>query len=404
VIRRLTVAAILVGLLAIWWASGLGRPRADPRDFFTGEQIARADEYQTPRQLAYLGTSVLGLIVVGILAFTPLGDRLLRSFRGLPWALGAVGAVVVVVVAVELVQLPLSFWRGYAHERTWGFATQSAGAWFGDWAKALGIQLLFLSVLFLAFSALARLLPRGWPVAMGAAAAGLVIVFSFLYPVLVEPVFNRFEPLADRSFAAELQSLAERAGVPVREVLVADASRRTTKENAYVSGFGSTKRLVVYDTLLERAERDEVKLVVAHELGHRKLRHVELFALVGALGAAGTVALIWLLLRWEPVLRSTRAAGVTDIRLLPFLVFSVVALGVVTQPMTNWLSRRFEEGADRFSLQLTGDEATYIETERRLALRNLSDLAPDPVTYRFLFTHPAPAERISFAFDGPERR
>lgn len=402
--RRLAVAAILVGVLAIWWASGLGRPRTDPRDFFTHEQIARADAYQTPRQLAYLGSSVLGLLVVSILAFTPIGDRLLRPFRGLPWALGAVGAVVVVMVVIELAQLPISFWRGYAHERTWGFATQSAGAWFGDWAKALGIQLLFVSVLFLSFSALVRWLPRGWPVAMGAAAAGLLIVFSFLYPVLVEPVFNRFEPLADRSFAAELQSLAVRAGVPVREVLVADASRRTTKENAYVSGFGSTKRLVVYDTLLERAERDEVKLVVAHELGHRRLRHVELWTLVGALGAAGTVALIWLLLRWEPVLRSARAAGVADIRLLPFLLLSVVALGVVTQPMTNWLSRRFEEGADRYSLQLTGDEATYIETERRLALRNLSDLDPDPVSYRFLFTHPAPAERISFAFDEPEDR
>ena len=119
---------------------------------------------------------------------------------------------------------------------------------------------------------------------------------SFVAPVVLEPIFNRFRPLADERLAAELRALAERAGVPVRDVLVADASRRTTKVNAYVSGLGKTRRVVLYDTLLEAADEGELKLVVAHELGHRRERHI-VKATVGAMaGAALWVVLLWALL------------------------------------------------------------------------------------------------------------
>lgn len=390
-------ATLVLGVLAIWWASGIGRPRADPRAYFTDEEIAQARAYQAPRQIGYAAGAALGVLATAIIAFTPLGDRLLRPVRSWPLPLAAAIGAALVVVAVALVRLPLSYWRGYLHERTWGFATQGALGWVGDWTKSLAIVVVLDALLLGALLALVRALPRAWPLPAAIGAAAVVAALSFLAPVVIEPLFNRFQPLEDRALAGELQSLAARAGVPVREVLVADASRRSRKENAYVSGFGATRRLVVFDTLLERADRDELRLVVAHELGHRRERHVEIETALGGLAAAAAVLIVWLLLRSDAVLRAVRAAGPADPRVVPLVLLAVSALSLVALPPSNWFSRRLETAADRFALELTGEEEAYVRTERNLALRNLSDLDPGPIAYRFLFTHPAPAERISLA-------
>jgi STE24 endopeptidase len=244
---------------------------------------------------------------------------------------------------------------------------------------------------------LIRWLPRAWPIVAAIAVGLFVAAMSFLYPVLIEPIFHRFEPLRDQAQVRDLRALADRAGVPVREVLVADASRRTTKENAYVSGFGATRRLVVYDTLLEGASEAEVRLVVAHELGHRRLRHVELGTLLGAVASAGAVFLLAFLLRSEGALAAARASGPSDPRVIPFVMLAVAVLTLLAAPPSNWLSRHIERAADGFALELTRDRETYERTMRGLALRNLGDLTPGPIGYRFLYTHPAPAERLAYA-------
>jgi Zn-dependent protease with chaperone function len=395
---RLALAALVVSLLALWWVSGLGRRAVDPREFFTEEQIAAARAYQAPRYIGYAVGVALGLAVLVALAFTPLGDRLLHRVRALPWPVAAAAAAVLVILVRAAVRLPLSYWRGHLHERAYGFSTQSATGWLLDWAKALGISIALTALVYVGFVGLVRAFPRAWPSLAAAGAAVLVVVLSFLSPVVIEPIFNRFTPLDDRSLVQELKTLAERAGVPVKEVLVADASRRTTKENAYVSGFGHTRRLVLHDTLLLR-DRDEVILVAAHELGHRRHRHVELGTLMGAAAAAASVGILWLVIRSGAVMSAARATGPADPRLLPLLLLVVSVLPLAIQPPSNWVSRRFETAADRFALQITGESETYVETERGLALRNLSDLDPNPFVYRFLFTHPAPAERIALAFE-----
>jgi STE24 endopeptidase len=153
---------------------------------------------------------------------------------------------------------------------------------------------------------------------------------------------------------------------------------------------------VVYDTLL-RNPFDEVRLVVAHELGHRKAGHVVKGTVVGAVAAAAGVLVLWLITRSAGLLRASDAQGAADPRLLPLLLLAVTVIGLVTQPPGNWMSRRFEEEADRFALALTADREVYVRAERGLALRNLSDLDPGPVAYRFLYTHPPAPERISYA-------
>jgi STE24 endopeptidase len=399
--RAFAITALVIAVVVLWWISGMGRRAVDPRQFFTEDQIETARAYQSPRYAAYALAIALGLAVLILLAFTPLGDRLLSPLRGLPWPVAAAGAAVLVVLTRAVLRLPIAFWRGHVHERAWGFSTQSAAGWLLDWAKALGISIVLTGLVYVAFVGLVRTAPRAWPWIAGAGAAVLVIVLSFLSPIVIEPIFNRFSPVDDPSLVRELRSLADRAGVPIKEVLVADASRRTTKENAYVSGFGRSRRLVLHDTLLRR-DRDEVILVAAHELGHRKHRHVELGTVLGAAGAALSVMVLWLTLRSGTLVVAARASGLADPRLFPLLLLVVSLLTVAVQPASNWVSRRFETEADRFALQLTGDREVYVDTERGLALRNRSDLDPNPLVYRLLFTHPAPAERIGLATDRDE--
>lgn len=392
----MVIALAALAMIALWVVSGLDRADVDPSRFFDRAQIDRANDYRVPLYGVYLARLAVDLTLLSLLAFTAAGGWL-TWFRDRHWAVGAVGAVVALLLLRVLVRLPFSFWSGYLHEKEWGFSTQSVGGWFGDLGRSLGIAVVVGGVVYLGFVAMVRWVPRWWPAVLAVAAAGFVALASFVWPVLVEPIFNRFEPL-EGPRAAELRSLADRAGVPVREVLISDASRRTTKENAYVSGLGGTRRLVVYDTLLERASFEEVKLVVAHELGHRKENHVLWGTVLAALAAAGGVLVVWGMGRWLGLVGEGRDAA--DPRLLPLLLLAVALLTLAAAPPSNWFSRRLEERADRFALALTEDRNTYVEAERNLALRNLSDLDPGPLVYRWFYTHPPAAERISYAFEG----
>jgi STE24 endopeptidase len=210
-------------------------------------------------------------------------------------------------------------------------------------------------------------------------------------------VFNRFVPLPDERMAADLRALADRAGVPVREVLVADASRRTRKGNAYVSGLGRTRRVVVFDTLLARSSPEELAVVVAHELGHRRLRHVVRRTALGMAGAVASVAVLWALLRSGALLLAVGASGAGDPPVVPFVLLAVTVLEIVAIPVGAALSRRWESAADRFSLDVTRDPPAFEAAHRHLAVANLIDLDPPGWVSRLLLTHPTPPERIASA-------
>jgi len=249
----------------------------------------------------------------------------------------------------------------------------------------------------LALVALARALPRGWWVPASVGAALLVVLLSFAYPLVFEPVFNRFTPMPDGPLRTSLVRLAERDGLHVDRVLVADASRRTTALNAYVSGFGSTRRIVVYDTLLNTGSPDEVRLVVAHELGHAKRNDVLLGTMLGALGAAFVVTSLFLLLSWTGLLRRAGADSAGDPRVLPLVLLLAGVLAFASSPMQSLVSRRIEARADVHALDLTHDPAEFVRMQRRLALTNLSDLDPNPVLYAWFASHPTAPQRNALA-------
>jgi STE24 endopeptidase len=370
----------------------------DAVGLFGEEQVARARRYHRPLYAAAAAGLALELLVLALIAVGPLGDALFEPVEGWPWPAQVVGLTALVVAVTTLVGLPLATWAGFVHERRWGFSTQGLRGFAADRAKGLALGLVLTCAGLLGLVGLARLLPRLWPLAACAAGAALVVALGVLAPVLIEPLFNRFDPLEDRELAAELRALAERAGLPLEEVLVADASRRSRKSNAYVSGLGPTRRLVVYDTLLARATAPELGLVLAHELGHRRARHLVKGALAGILALAAFVLVLWALLRW-PDLRAAIDApgGAADPRVVPFVLLLGAALQLPGAPLGAALSRRWEREADRFSLELTDDLATFEATHRALAIANLSDLDPPRAVYVAFFSHPTPVERIEAA-------
>jgi STE24 endopeptidase len=356
-------------------------------DAFEIEELERARRYHRPLYVAFGVETGLSALLLALLAFTRFGDALYRPLRELVWWGAAPAFAGIVVVLGTLVRTPLAFWRGYLRERRWGFSTQSAGGWAVDRLKGLGIGILLTAAVELALVGLARALPHAWPAAAAGAAAAAVVLVSFVAPVVLEPIFNRFRPLDDRALADELRALAERAGVPVRDVLIADASRRTTKLNAYVSGLARTRRVVLYDTLLERASPRQVRLIVAHELGHRRERHVLIGTLLAAAGAVAATAAVW----------GALGSAAADPRKLPVVLLVGLGFELAGLVPGSALSRRWERAADRCSLELTGDVDGFASVHRELARANLADLDPPRAVYVLLFSHPTPPERIAAA-------
>ncbi len=398
--RRAAAAAtaVLLGALGVAvvvlvpWTT---LPDGPASESFTAAQIAREVAFHEEVRPAAYASLALGLLLLGVLGLTPLGARLVGRLSGRWWLQVVLGTLVVTALG-RLVVLPLSV-RNEMVLRDYGLSNQTWATWSVDLLKGIGVDSAITALALLAIVGLARVARRTWWAWAAVATAGLVVAGSFAYPLVVEPVFNSFSSLEQGQLRTDLLALAERDGVPVQDVLVADASRRTTALNAYVSGFGGSRRIVVYDTLLQQAPAAEVELIVAHELGHAKAQDVRNGTLLGALGAAAAVCALALLLSWSPLLRRAGVRGVGDGRVVPLLLLLVAVGTQLTGPAVNLVSRQVEARADVHSLELTGDPVTFIAVQRRLALTNLSDLQPNPVAYALFATHPSTTQRLALA-------
>ena len=269
-----------------------------------------------------------------------------------------------------------------------GLVTQSWGGYARDKSISWGIGAVIAGLGAATAVGLIRRYPRGWWVPGSVLVVAFGVVSIYAGPVVLDPIFNKFQALPAGQTRSDVLELAERAGVDIGEVYSVDASRRSTAANAYVAGLGSTKRVVLYDTLLENFERDEVRLVVAHELAHQHHRDVPNGLLYVAIVAPfGLLAVAQLTRRLAPDAEPGPA-------MLPALALSLIVMTTAITTISNQLSRQVEARADTYALTLTGEPKPFIGFERRIALRNLSD--PDPPGWQtaLLATHPPTIERI----------
>jgi Zn-dependent protease with chaperone function len=361
-------------------------------DYFTHDELDRARAFRRPqRALSLAGLAVNG----GALAWLTFGrsgpPALLRRRARRPVLAGAATGAAM-AVGLSAAAVPLS---AVSRKRALdvGLATQSWPGWAGDLAKAWTIEAAFSGAGGAAGVALVRRFPRTWWAPGAALVVGFGVATTFLGPVLLDPIFNRFTPLPDGRARDDVLELARRAGVDVGEVFEVDASRRTTGANAYVNGIGRTKRVVLFDTLLRDFEPDEVRLVVAHELGHVRHSDVPRFlAFLAILAPAGMLAIAWTtadLLGEEP-----EDAG---LRALPAAALAATIVLTGVRAIANQLSRRIERRTDAFALELTDAPEPFIGFEKRITVQNVAE--PDsPRWAELLFgTHPTTLERIGAA-------
>ncbi|HET7093032.1 MAG TPA: M48 family metalloprotease, partial [Thermomicrobiales bacterium] len=263
----------------------------------------------------------------------------------------------------------------------------------------LGVSLALGVPLTTGAYAVIRRRPKDWWLVLSAAAVPLAVVAGNLAPVLLMPIFNRFEPLRDRRRAARVRALAGKAGVRIADVYQMDMSRQTEKPNAMFAGLGATKRIVLADTLLDRFADEEIDGIVAHELGHQV--HGDIWRSIVVSGALGFVS-AWLVDRLATplVARFGSRYGVRslgDIASVPWLGLALTAVGLVAAPLAAAYSRAIERRADRYAIDLTGDGAVYAAALGRLASASLADPNPPRPVVWMLYSHPPIAERIAAA-------
>lgn len=392
------LGAVVVAELAVWALSpeqpGPAAVAVDALDYLDAGRLQQALDFRAEtRVLGLLGIALelaaLGLLTLGRPRFA---GRLLRRFEARP-LLGAAAAGGLLSLSLAVLALPLGIWAQQLAVDV-GLSVQSLGGWLFDRARSAGIAALYAAVGALLLILLQRRLPRAWWLAASGVVVSFAAIVTFLTPVVLAPIFNDFERLPDGAERSQVLSLADRAGVEIGDVYRVDASSRRTSLNAYVSGIGSTRRVVLYDNLLDATEGPALRSVVAHELGHvkandigRGLLFVALITPVGMLFVREAGA----------ALAARSGAGPGQVAALPAYALALAIATLVLGIVGNQLSRAVEERADRFALELTDDPAGLIDLQQQLAERNLSDPEP-PRWSRLLFaTHPSTVERIGVA-------
>jgi STE24 endopeptidase len=369
----------------------------DVHEYFSEPEIARGRAFARPQRRIGLARSMTTTaLLAGIVRRPPAAlehrpPAACRCARD-----GSPRETAVAAGALSLaLMVPGLPWRTLARRRaiSAGLDTQTWRGWMSDLVKASAIETGFSAALAAGVTALSRRYgARWWRIgALGTVAIG--VLAGGLAPVLLDPIFNDFDPLPEGSTRSDVLALAAAAGVEVGEVYAVDASRRTTAANAYVTGLGPTKRVVLYDTLLDRYTRDEVRLVVAHELAH--MRHHDVWRGV-AYAAILAGPLCWATQQVTAALAGSEPGAALGSAQLPALGLAAALASLPVSPSAAAMSRAMERRADAFSLGLAGAPEAFISFERRASLQNLSDLQPGRLA-RALASHPPAVERIGAA-------
>jgi Zn-dependent protease with chaperone function len=323
-------------------------------------------------------------------------DLARRVGRG--WAGTLLIYAVLFILLTSLLTLPIDFYQGYLREHEYGLSNQTLGKWASDAAKSLAIGLIAGPPLALVPYLLLRKSPRRWWLGAGLAALPILIIVYIVVPVWILPLYNRYAPLSDKALETRILSQAARAGIAGGRVYEVKKSVDTRAVGAFVVGFGPTKRIVLYDTLLEKLTPDEILFVVGHEMGHYVLRHIVLLLVLNCLL---TVASLWVVHRTAGALIA-RYQGrfgfdrLDDPASAPLLLLLASAAAFVAQPFALAGSRYLEHEADRFGLELTRDSRSAATAFVKLQAENLMVPRPARIYEVWRASHPSLADRITF--------
>jgi STE24 endopeptidase len=362
-----------------------------------GELLARTSAYTFEQSRAGLFESLLDDILLILFLFGGLlgmYDRWITSF-GCSFVTGGVIFFLALSLAGALLDIPFSLYTTFRIENRYGFNTTTPRLWLSDLAKSTLINTFLLALLAGIAMALVQVSPRFWWLWAWGFFALVTLFLIYVSPYVIEPLFNKYETLHAEDLELEIRVLMGKAGLSVSRVLQVDASRRSRHSNAYFTGIGRVKRIVLYDTLLEQMSHGEILAILAHEVGHWKKGHIWKRLLFMELGGLVVFYAVFRFIDWGGL------PGLFGLHQLSFAAQTVVLsfIGSLAAfpftPLSAGLSRRHEREADRFASALTGAPENLATALIKLSCENLANLHPHPLYALFYYSHPPVAERVA---------
>ncbi|MCX5915584.1 MAG: M48 family metallopeptidase [Deltaproteobacteria bacterium] len=297
-------------------------------------------------------------------------------------------------VLTNLFQIPFDLYDTFVIENRYGFNTKTFRVWVMDLLKSLALSALLGGFLLWLLLSLISGSGKFWWVGAWMLVGAFELLLLWLYPVILAPLFNKFEPLADTELVRRIAKLMERAGLKARGIFQMDASKRSRHTNAYFTGLGKSKRIVLFDTLLQSHTADEIEAVLAHEIGHWKKKHILKQLLVMELLSLIAFYVVAQLLNWPLLYRTFGFSEPVSYVGLLLIGALFSPLGYFVQPLGSVFSRKFEREADDYALGLIPSGEPLIQAFKRLAADNLANLTPHPLYAWFYYSHPPLVERI----------
>ena len=368
------------------------------------ETLAKTMAYTCENSRLDLWASLFDNLLLVLFLFAGLlqtYDRLIAGITVSPVAQGVLFFILLSWLQTIL-EIPFSLYGTFVVEARHGFNTMTPVLWLTDLLKSQGIGSLMTALVLGTIFALIDWSPGHWWLWVWGFLALFSLFMMFISPYVIEPLFNRFEPVTEEGLEDEIRVMMARAGLKVGRVSQMDASKRSRHSNAYFTGIGAVKRIVLYDTLIRQMTHGEIVAVLAHEIGHWKRGHIWKRLL---LAEAGSLAGSWLAfqaLAWKGL---PGLLGYGSLSLAAKLVVLGFVASLATFPLTplfSWLSRRDEYEADRFAVEICGDPGALATALVKLSAENLANLHPHPLYARFYYSHPPVVERVGrlFAMSG----
>jgi len=389
----IAVSAVFVTLY-LYYTLFPGAVASEVWQYFTGKQVQMGREYHRSSQLLYIFGFIVQVAILSWLVFSSRGERVGR------WATAVVGGnriaatllfFLILWLLLQFFTLPFHIYKGYFLQHQWGFSTQSLAGWWRDYLINNGLELILSAVgVFLLFGMMARW-PSYWWVSVGLLMSLWILVQAFLWPVVVAPIANKFQPVTNQMVLQTVERLSRRADLAVDRVLMMDASKRTTKANAYFAGVGSTRRIVLYDNLLQDYSAEEIEAVIAHEMAHWKLGHITRGIIYGMFASFLIWFFVFIMLRFE---FKQIAGGAYPAHSWAAILLFFTLLSFVTNPVQNAVSRHMETEADIMAVKLSGNPGGTVSLLKSLATKDLADVDPPRFIEWFSYSHPGIINRI----------
>jgi STE24 endopeptidase len=363
--------------------------------------LKKMQEYEAEKTRLSFVSSIFGNVTTVLLLFGGLLNIYNSWAVSFHWSFISTGILFFLLLAFAgtFLSIPFSLYGTFRIENKYGFNTMTPKMWLNDLLKSLSLSTVLLGILIAIGLWLVQLSPHFWWL--------WVWVFFFIYslfmmyisPYVIEPLFNRFTPIGEAVLEEKIKSLMQKADIKVSRVFRMDASARSRHTNAYFSGIGRVKRIILYDTLLEKMDHEEILSVLAHEAGHWKEKHI-----LKMLVAMEGLSLVGIYISFR-ILQTDLLAHIFSIHQSTFFA-QIVILGFIGGiiafpfgPLGNYISRRFEREADRFACELSANKEAMVSALIKLSADNLSNLYPHPLYAAFYYSHPPVVQRVKYLKD-----